>query len=65
MSEAKSKEEMIEWLKSEDMSLNDFSLGEEEHGWRLMMGAFEFYLECAQLRCDGIVASSIYESDIK
>lgn len=60
----KNKEEMIEWLKAEGMTFDDFGLGEEEHGWRFMWGTYEPYLENLALKGQGLVGMSIYEHEI-
>lgn len=58
------KDEMIEFMKREGITFDDFSLGETLNGWQFRMGAFECYLENRNPGYDGIVASSIYESDL-
>lgn len=60
----KNKAEMIAWMKQEGITFDDFSLGEEEHGWQFRCGHYEPYLENIQLKGQGLVGTSIYESDL-
>jgi len=58
------KEQMIAYMKKEGITLDDFGIGENLNGWTCKMGAFEFFLENRDLAYEGIIASSIYESDL-
>ncbi|AUR86958.1 hypothetical protein NVP1091O_55 [Vibrio phage 1.091.O._10N.286.52.B12] len=61
----KNKDEMIAWLKSQNMDFDEFGVSNERHGWRFVWGAFEPYLENLSLKGQGLVGTSIYESDLQ
>ncbi len=57
-----SKEDMINYLKKNDIYIDDLPSGYKVLGWTVKFGAFENYLESDEYV--GLVESSIYDSEV-
>ena len=57
------KEEVIQYLSSKNIDIDNLGIGIKVMGWTVRSGAFESYLESSE--CFGLVESTIYQSDVQ
>lgn len=60
----KNKEEMISWMKDNNVEFDDMPQDGELHGWRFKWGHYEPYLENLSLKGEWLVGTSIYQHDL-
>ena len=61
----KNKEEMINWMRDNEIDFDSISQDRETHGWRFVWGHYEPFLENTKLKRQGLVGTSIYQSDLE
>ena len=61
----KDKQEMIGWMKENQVDFDDIPQDGELHGWKFKWGHYEPYLENLSLKGEGLVGTSIYPHEVE